>query len=105
MDPSSHWKELNDRQYKFHLFNSITGDMKNLDFFHSKVAISKWGGPLAGITFIILIFTATKNNEHIVLMRTDDILKDSICFFSNSGKIFTRVPYKDNERVYSFLFS
>lgn len=32
-------------------------------------------------------------------MRTDDILKDSIVFFSNSGKIISRTPYKEADRV------
>lgn len=89
MDPSSHWKELNERQYKFHLFNSISGELKSLEYYHSKVAVSKWGGPIA----------ATKNLEHIVLMRSEDICKDAICFFTNSGKLFNKIPYKDTEKV------
>ena len=32
-------------------------------------------------------------------MKVEDIVKDSICFFSNNGKIITKVSYKDVERV------
>lgn len=89
MEPSANWYQLNDRWYKFHQFNSITGELKQLDFFHSRVAVAKWGGPIA----------ATKNLDQIVLMKVEDIVKDSICFFTNSGKLMTRVAYKDVERV------
>lgn len=55
MDPGANWKELNEKYYKFHLFNNHTGEIKNLDFYNSRVAIAKWGGPVAGyiLNFII----------------------------------------------------
>lgn len=37
-------------------------------------------------------------------MRSEDIVKDQICFFSNSGKIITKIPYKDLERVANNIF-
>lgn len=80
---------MKDRHYKFHQFNSITGEMKQLDIYHSRVAVSRWGGPVA----------ATKNTEHIILMKSEDIVKDCIAFFTNNGKLFTKVSYKDLERV------
>ena len=49
MDPSSHWKALNKHQYKLHNLNDITGELKNLDIYHLRVAIAKLGGPIAGI--------------------------------------------------------
>ena len=46
-----------------------------------------------------------KNSEKIVLRSHEDIVKDNICFFTNSGKIFNRIPFKDLEKVYfSFKF-
>lgn len=89
MEPSTNWQQLNDRQYKFHQFNVVAAELKQLDFYHSRVAVAKWGGPIA----------ATKNTEHIVLMRAEDIVRDCICFFSNNGKLIMKVPYKDLERV------
>lgn len=80
MNPGDHWKKLENKEFKFHQFNPITGEQKNLDFFYQHIAIAKWGGPLA----------ATKNYNQVVLMRTDDMLKDSIVFFSNSGKIICK---------------
>ncbi|CAD8176545.1 unnamed protein product [Paramecium octaurelia] len=94
MDPSAHWKELNRKYYKFHQFNTITGEQKSLDFFYQRIAVSKWGGPLA----------ATKNYNQVILMRTDDLLKDSIVFFSNNGKIISKAQYKEIDRIALFDF-
>ncbi|CAD8066275.1 unnamed protein product [Paramecium sonneborni] len=94
MDPSAQWKELNKKYYKFHQFNPITGEQKNLDFYYQHIAIAKWGGPLA----------ATKNYDQVILMRTDEILKDSIVFFSNSGKIMSRIVYKETDKIPLFDF-
>ncbi|KAM3144242.1 hypothetical protein pb186bvf_003704 [Paramecium bursaria] len=93
-EPSSHWQELSKRFYKFHHFNPISGEQKSLLFEGSRIAIARWGGPMA----------AMKNLEVINLMKADDILKDSIVFFSNSGKIIQKVQYKDFERVVLFDF-
>jgi hypothetical protein len=89
MEPGSNWYELNDRHYKLHQFNTIKGEMKGLDFYNSRVAVAKWGGPVA----------ATKNLERIVIMKAEDIVKDSICFFSNDGRIISKVVYKDLDKV------
>ncbi|CAD8149295.1 unnamed protein product [Paramecium octaurelia] len=94
MDPSTQWKELNKKYYKFHQFNPITGEQKFLDFYYQHIAVAKWGGPLA----------ATKNFDQVILMRTDDILKDSIVFFTNSGKIMSRTPYKEADKIPLFDF-
>lgn len=50
-------------------------DIKNVDFAHSKIAIARFGGPIA----------VTRNPDHIVIYKADDYTKDKICFFTNSG--------------------
>lgn len=35
-------------------------------------------------------------------MRTDDMLKDSIVFFSNNGKIISKAQYKEIDKVFKF---
>ncbi len=50
-------------------------EIRNVDFTHCKIAVARYGGPIA----------VTRNPDHIILYKTDDNTKDKICFYSNNG--------------------
>ena len=90
MEPLPDWHILKDRFYKFDVFNPVQYQMNKLDIFFSRTAVAKWGG----------IVAAMKNTDHINLTKLEDILRDCIAFFTNDGKLFSSVPYKDIEKVF-----
>jgi hypothetical protein len=69
-------------------------EFRNINFPLSKIAIAKFGGPIA----------VTKNLDYILSIHSEDILRNHICVFSNSGEVISNIIFKESNRIVCFDF-
>ena len=94
MDPTADWISLKDKYYKLFEYYKMAPEFKSLELNHSKVAIARFGGPIA----------ITRDPDHIVLSKSDDPTKENICLYTNNGELMVACPNKEKEKIIGFDF-
>lgn len=94
MDPTADWIGLKDKYYKLFEFYKMASEFKSLELNHSKIAIARYGGPIA----------ITRDPDHIVLSKSDDPTKENICIYTNNGELMVACPNKEKEKIVGFDF-
>ncbi|KAL4496237.1 hypothetical protein ABPG72_012974 [Tetrahymena utriculariae] len=87
------FKSLDNEKYEFSIYRDLVQRLK-FDLQSNKVAIARFGGPIAICRDIV----STQFFEN------NDMFKEDIWFYSNEGLILNKIKFPYNQRIVGFDF-
>ncbi|EAR89272.2 vps16, amine-terminal region protein (macronuclear) [Tetrahymena thermophila SB210] len=87
------FKSLDDEKYEFSIYCDLVQRLK-FDLQQKKVAIARFGGPIAICRDIV----------QTQFFENNDMFKEDIWFYSNEGLILNKIKFPYNQRIVGFDF-